>query len=218
MRRIPALLFNLSNALDEYVLQYLIGGRQGYGWRDMLGSPVVRAIGANDPVFAVWKGTIRKYQFSNALMNEMWFPYHIDHDYKPNSDIFIHVHWSQAVVDTGGPAAAPGDVKWQFEVSYAKGHQQQAFIANINTFVVQTADSTVYEHMIAEVQLSAASPSASQIPTADLEPDGLIEVRMFRDPADVADTLNQAPFLHYVDIHYQSDRVNTRNKAPNFYT
>ena len=38
--------------------------------------------------------------------------------------------------------------------------------------------------MLAEVQLSAASPSATQIDSDNLEPDGLIIVRTFRDTTD----------------------------------
>jgi hypothetical protein len=72
--------------------------------------------------------------------------------------------------------------------------------------------------MLAEVQLSAASPSAAQLDSDDLEPDGIILVRCFRDPGDAADTLDQVPFLHYVDIHYQSTNIATKAKIPNFYT
>jgi len=72
--------------------------------------------------------------------------------------------------------------------------------------------------MLAEVQLSASSPSASQLDTDDLEPDGIILVRCYRDPGDASDTLNQVPFLHYVDINYQSAGIGTKQKAPVFYT
>ena len=103
-------------------------------------------------------------------------------------------------------------------MSYAKGHDQAAFGTPVTATITQQASTTQYKHLIAEVQLSAASPSASQIDTDDLEPDGIIIMRTFRDPTDAEDTLNQVPFLHYVDIHYQSTGIGTKNKAPNFYT
>jgi len=36
----------------------------------------------------------------------------------------------------------------------------------------------------------------------------------------LANTMNGGakPFVHSIDIHYQSTGVNTKNKAPNFYT
>jgi hypothetical protein len=145
-----------------------------------------------------------------AALREVYLVYHIDHDYKPGSDMHIHAHWSCA---TG----ATGDVKWYFDVSYAKGHNQAPFPAAVTCSVVQTASATAYQHMVAEVQMSAASPSASQIDSDLLEVDGIIMVRAYRDRGDAADTCNQTVFLHTVDIHYQTDRTATINKAPNFY-
>jgi hypothetical protein len=188
-----------------------------FGYRDLLGDVKVLSPGANDPTLAVFRDAIRAFSFSNAVMNECFMYFHIPHDYVPGSDVFIHTHWSQNVIDSGGPAGVPGDVKWSFEVSYSKGHDQAAFPASVTTFITQTASGTQYQHMLEEVQLSAASPSAAQIDTDDLEPDGVILVRCFRDPGDAADTLNQVPFLHYVDIHYQSTNIATKAKAPNFY-
>lgn len=209
--------YHVTQNQTNNVLSYLNGGTVGQGWNDLLGTLNVRSIGANDPTWEVYRGNIRQYQFANTGMNEIWFDYHMQHDYKPGSDIYLHIHWSQAVVDTGGAAGAPGQVKWYFDVSYAKGHQQQAFSAPITTSITQTASGTAYMHMLGEIQLSASAPTGSQINSSQIEPDGVLLVRAYRDPTDVADTLNQAPFVHFVDIHYQTDRVNTKNKAPNFY-
>lgn len=189
-----------------------------FGFRDLLGEIKILSPGANDPTLAVFRDSIRAFSFSNAVMNEANFHFHIPHDYAPSSDIFIHAHWSQNVIDTGGPAGVPGDVKWQFEVTYAKAHNQAAFSASFTTSVVGTASTTQYQHLLHEVQLSAASPSATQIDSDIIEPDGLIIVRAFRNPVDAADTLNQVPFLHYVDIHYQSTNIATKAKAPDFWT
>ena len=188
-----------------------------FGWRDILGRVSVRSIGASDPALAVYRGSIRQFMFSNAVTNEVFVEAHIPHDYVPGSDVHIHVHWSQIVVDTGGSAAAPGDAKWSFDLSYAKGHNQAPFSAPVTATVTQTASGTQYQHMIAEVQISAASPSGSQIDSDLLEPDGVILVRAWRDPADAADTLNQNPFLHFVDVHYQSTNIATKQKSPDFY-
>jgi hypothetical protein len=189
-----------------------------FGFRDLLGEIKILSPGANDPTLAVFRDSIRAFSFSNAVMNEANFHYHIPHDYVPGSDIFLHFHWSQNVVDSGGPAGVPGDVKWQAECSYAKGHDQAAFPATFTTSTTQTASGTQYQHMLTEVQLSAASPSATEIDSDILEPDGLIILRAFRDPTDVADTLDQVPFLHQVDIHYESTNIATKAKAPDFYT
>ena len=43
-------------------------------------------------------------------------------------------------------------------------------------------------------------------------------VRLYRDASDAADTLDQDPFVHYVDIHYQSTGMGTKDKNTPFYT
>lgn len=189
-----------------------------FGYRDLLGEIKILSPGASDPTLATFRDSIKSFSFSNVAMNEVYFHYHIPHDYVPSSDIFIHFHWAQNVVDSGGAAGAPGVVKWQAEVTYAKGHNQAAFPASFTTSVTQTASGTQYQHMLIEIQLSASAPSATQIDSDILEPDGLLIARIFRDPTDVADTLNQVPFLHHVDIHYQSTNIATKAKAPDFYT
>lgn len=189
-----------------------------YPWADLIGEVTDRVGGAAAPTWAAYRGNVYAYQFSNASTREAQLVFHVPHDYAPGTDLYIHAHWSQIVVDSGGPAGVPGDVRWQFDVTYAKGHDQAAFPAPITLGVTQTASGTQYRHMIAEVQLSAASPTASQLDSDDIEVDGLLLVRVFRDPGAAADTLNQAPFLHTVDIHYQSTGIGTKNKAPNFWS
>lgn len=213
----PNQMYHLNQTTNDNVINYLSGGGTGSGWNDLLGTPTIKGSGANDPSWTAYRGSIKQYQFSQAVMNELYFAYHIQHDYKPGSDMHLHIHWSQNTIDTGGTAGAPGQVKWYFDVSYSKGHNQAAFSAPITTSITATASGTQYQHMLNEVQLSAASPSGSQLNSSILEPDGVILVRAYRDAGDAADTLNQAPFVHFVDIHYQTDRVNTKNKAPNFY-
>jgi len=189
-----------------------------FGWRDMLGQIVTKAAGANDPVWAVYRGTIRAYQFSNALMNETWVILHLPHDYVPGTDIHVHAHWSQITVDTGGAAAVPGVCKWYFDVSYAKGHgtaggAADAFNAVITQSVTQQGSTTQYGHMVAEVNISSAAGDATHIANTRFEPDGILLVRCYRDAADAADTLNQTPFLHMVDGHYQSTNIGTKQKS-----
>lgn len=194
-----------------------------FGWRDIIGQVVPKGVGAANPTWAVYRGSIYQYEFDSAATIEAWLTFHIPHDYVPGSDLYIHAHWSQAVVDTGGPAGVPGNAKWQFDISYATGHgtagsTADPFNAVITTSVVQQASTTQYGHMIAEVQFTAAAGNASNIANSRIQVDGLLLVRVYRIKADAADTLNQVPFLHTCDVHYQSSNMATKNKAPNFYS
>lgn len=229
----PAFSFPRSIEFDQVtVFDQIIMGKEttagiqidpsapAFGWHDLFGDIVIKVAGANDPTWAVYRDGLHEWEFSNVLMNEHEFKYHIPHDYVSGSDVYIHVHWSQNVVDTGGPAGVTGTMKFYFECSYAKGHgtpggSADAFTASVTTSVTQQGSTTQYGQMIAE---TAATDDGTLLIDRDrLEPDGVIKIRAYRDPADAADTLDQTPFVHYIDIHYQSTNIATKNKAPNFY-
>lgn len=204
-----------------------------YGWRDILGAIHVRpaAGGGNAslPDYVSYNGfNIYAFRFGttnpNNHLHEAFIEYHLPHDYVPNSDIYIHSHWSQATVDTGGTAGVPGICKWMYNVLSAKGHgtpgssSRGAFSTEVFCSGLQQGSTTQYGHMISEIQLSSLTPTSNQINSSTLEPDGLLLVRVYRDPNDTQDTLNQDVFLHFVDIHYQSTNISTKQKSPDFYT
>ena len=193
-----------------------------FGWRDILGQIQTKGVGASDPDWVVYRGSIYQYRFSAGHLHEAWVNYHVPHDYVPGSDLYIHVHWSENIVDTGGTAGVPGNVKWYFDITYADGHgtaggAADPFVSPITVSVVQQASTTQYGHMIAEVPFTNNGGTGGLLNSNTVQVDGLFLVRIYRDPADVADTLNQEPFVHMVDLHYQSNNLATKNKSPNFY-
>jgi hypothetical protein len=189
-----------------------LSGNESYGWRDLVGQIVVRGSGAQDPSFVNIPGSTNMYAYefpTNPASNkQFWVNYHIDHDYAFGTPIYLHVHWINA-------AATPntGVVRWGFEYSVAKGHQQQAFNLTSTTtvYVEQTCNATRYMHHIAEISVGDA------IPATNLEPDSIIMTRIFRDTDSANDTNTDSVFPLLVDCHYLSDRLNTPNKAPAFY-
>lgn len=175
-----------------------------FAWRDIVGQIELRGTGANDPTFAVWAGNIYQYRFSATVMNQVFFVFHVPHDYVPGTDVYMHVHWSNA-------AASPntGTVRWGFEYIFAKGFDQAAFSSTNTVYAEQASSGTQYQHMIAETDA---------ITMTGLEVDSLIIVRLYRDAAHGNDTCTDAVFAHTADIHYQSTNIGTKAKAPNFYT
>lgn len=189
-------------------------GTPAYGWKDLVGDVSVRGIGGTDPAFNVFRTNIRKHQFT--VNDEVWVDFHMPHDYAPGTDIYIHAHWA-IIVDTG----TSGGVTWGWDVTYAKGYEQEAFPATINTTKQQNLATGVgtngqYVHHIAEVQLSAASPSASQLDSDNLEVDGLIMVRCYLSGNTINGT--PEPFLLFTDLHYQSTQLATKGRNSPFYT
>ena len=178
----------------------------------MLGQIRTRGVGATDPNDATYVGNIKAYNF--AVNDEAWIDYHIPHDYVSGTDIHLHFHWS-----TNSAIVTGGSVTWAADITYAKGHNQAAFSAVVNTTVVGNASTAQYQHMITEVQISASTPSASQIDSDNLEPDGVIMVRVYLSANNMTSSgAVPDPFLHFADVHYQSTNISTKNKVPDFYT
>jgi hypothetical protein len=125
--------------------------------------------------------------------------------------MFLHVHWSHISASVSG-----GTVTFTFEVSYAKGHNQAPFSAPVTLTLVAPAPTVQYQHQISEIQLSAKSPTANQLDTDLLEIDGLLLVQT-KYTANGMTGATPDPFVHFVDIHYKSTGVGSKNKAPNFY-
>lgn len=183
-----------------------------FGWRDILGNVTQLNIGASKPTFATYQDSLRQFQF--AVNKEEYFEYHIPHDYLQGSDIFLHLHWSHI-----GAFVTGGTITFEYELSYSKSHNQAAFPASVTGNIVGTASTTQYQQILSEVQVSAASPSGSQIDSDNLEPDGLIiaRIKVTSNDLTVSEGGTPDPFIHYADIHYQSTNIGTKQNAPAFY-
>lgn len=184
-----------------------------FPWHDIIGDVRPKTTGAGTPAAATYiGGQIQQYRFvANDICD---FLYHVPHDYLPGSDVHLHVHWSHNGTDI------TGDAVFTYYATYAKGHNQDNFDAEVTgTITYATTDITTtprYRHRIDEVQLSTSGGSASQIDTDNIEPDGLILVRINLTtlPTITAGSL----FVHTSDIHYQSTGIGTKQKEPDFYT
>jgi hypothetical protein len=190
-------------------INYIAPPDQGGGWRDILGQSISPTAG---PTIPVWTqiGATAFYAYVYQTNDQQWFFFHINHDYKPGTDIYLHVHWL-----TNGTST--NNVKWEFTWSFAKGFNQGAAStynlsgagAGQGTSTVEQAGSgTQYQHMTSEI--------ATPVSDADFEVDGIMMVRLRRiaqTGAANADTV----YVTMMDLHYQSDKLNTKNRIPDFY-
>ncbi len=186
-----------------------------FGWRDLEGPISLPQTAAQRPTLTTYASPVEDYVFS---ANDHYGPlkYHIPHDYVPGSDLYIHVHWSH----NGNNIS--GSIVFNYFILYAKGHGQAAFPA-IPVNLTHTVGSLTIgntpqrSHRIDEIQLSAPTPSASQLDSDDIETDGMIIIHF--DVPTIPTITGGAgkPFIHYVDIHYQSTNLGTKQKAPAFH-
>ena len=187
-------------------------GTPTFGWHDLTG--VLQVYGeAGDALRSSYRGGIKALQFIEG--SSAYIDFHLPHDYVMGSDIFFHAHWSHAATTVTG-----GSVTWGFELMYAKGHNQAAFEEPVTVAVVQSANPIQYQHMIAENVASTPGGAAGVLlDTDELEVDGLIQCRIYLDSNDLLVSGGGVPdpFVHAVDIHYQSTNIATKNKAPGFW-
>lgn len=191
-------------------------GTPTFPWRDLIGDITPKTSGTGAPTLAAFRGgNVRAFFYSAGDDGDCVF--HIPHDYVPGTDLFLHLHWAH------NGTAISGSLVVDYYITYAKGHNQANFSAEVNrTLTVSTPDiATVpqYRHRVDETQISAASPAASQIDSDNIEVDGLILVRFETTtiPTITGGTTNE-PAYFTIDIHYQSTNMGTKAKAPDFYT
>ena len=147
---------------------------------------------------------------SSGLREEMVFdvadyvfvdPLHVNHDIKINGDCYLHVHWSTNGTDIN-------TVKWEFQVLRALRDTGQ--FSTLNSYTVEQAGAgAAWNHNVAEV-LDADKLTLT-------EPDELILVTLRRLTNGTGTENNDKIFGLTVDMHYESDRDSTLNKASNFY-
>ena len=187
-----------------------------YPWADIIGNVVVDAAGAGAPTLAAFiGGAVRRWAFSAGDMADCEF--HIPHDYAPGTDLYVHVHWAH------NGTAISGNFIGTFTYTYAKGHNQANFstekVVSCTYATVNIGTTPRYRHRIEEVQLSSAGGSASLLDSTLVEADGVIGMNYTQTtvPTITGGAPNE-PFVFFIDIHYQSTGIGTKQKAPPFFT
>jgi hypothetical protein len=187
-----------------------------YPWGDLIGDVSPKTTGAGAATLAAFRGgAYRGWFYGAGDLCDMLF--HVPHDYAPGTDLYLHLHWAH------NGTAISGSLVVTFGVTYAKGHNQANFPAEVAPVLTVSTPNigTIpqYRHRVDELQLSAASPSGTQLSTGSIEPDGLILVGLTATtiPTITGGSTNK-PCFFTCDIHYQSTGIGTKNKSPDFYT
>lgn len=177
------------------------------GWADIVAEFYTRG-GPSSPNTTGFREGIYLYEFDADTTMEAFANFHIPHSYKVGTMLYPHVHFS---VNTN----ATGVVRWGFEWTYARRHDSTGTRTFGNTgflykeFTVPA--NSAYTHFVAEVDDLAG------IPSTDVEVDGMILMRIFREAAHVNDTFADSVFGITVDVHHETDRHATPQRAPDFY-
>jgi hypothetical protein len=143
-------------------------------------------------------------------------------DGNPSSALTL-IPGEQAITIATTEQELSGNAIMNFYISYAKGHNQAAFSTEKDVSLayntVNIATTPRYQHRIDEVQFTTPGGSATLLDTSLLEVDGVILVNFdFATIPTISGGSSNNPFVHFIDIHYQSTGVGTKQKVPNFYT
>lgn len=177
--------------------------RTKLGWRDNVIEITLRN-GPSEPQFSQFRDGIYLPAFVQTDVQSGYGNWHIDHDYAMGTPLYLHIHWTTN-------SSELGTVRWGFEYTLAKGHQQMAFGPTTTVYVEQASLGVPYMHYVAEVS------DANAIPGLNIEPDTLILCRVFRDATHVNDTFGDQAFGAALDLHYQAAQSTTPRKRPDFF-
>ena len=177
----------------------------GVGWNDLTSFlSVAKSPSSNFPTERLFGVSGLREELAFDVDDYVYVqPFHVQHDIDPGAEAYIHVHWS-----TDGTDTQP--VKWEFNVMRALGHDQANFIELPTFSLVGTPPGTPWRHNITEV----TNPADVIVLT---EPDELLLITLRRVPNGATEN-EDSIFGLQVDLHYQTSRTNTPNRAPNFYT
>lgn len=150
------------------------------------------------PAIIAIAGTgILAYAFigTGVLADELHGSIETLHDFLEGSDIIPHVHWMPSTNDAG-------DVKWQLEYIW---------ISRTGTVTVSTTiDVTV---AAAETAWTLNRADFPTIDGAGRQIGDRFMFRIFRDPADVADTYGFDAAIMDFGIHFERDTLGSRQVA-----
>jgi hypothetical protein len=169
----------------------------GIAWDDIIIYPGALGTGASAPdleVFAA-SGNLKQYAFagSGATVEQLYGSFEIPHNYQEDTDLRPHLH-------VAGTVGAAGNCKFYMEYSIVNNNG--TFPAPTTISVVLTPGGTAWVHKAGEFDIIAG---------AGLNIGAVCIFRVYRDPADVADTYGSDVSLLSIGIHYQIDSFGSKN-------
>lgn len=192
----------------------LLEHRTGEGWNDLVSDIVVQS-GADAPSWSSFRDGLYGYAFSPSVMNQCYANFHLRHDYDATGGstsypgmVYPHIHWTSNTASTG-------TVRFGVEYSFARRGDSTGvvdFPAATTLYIEHTVGAgEQYRHHVSE------APEGSGIAGTDLQVDGVMMCRFFRDATHPNDTFPDDAILLSVDLHYPCHVQATPYRFPPFY-
>lgn len=184
-----------------------LDNRTKKGWFD-LQSPIYTRPGGNSPGFVSFKGRITRPELEYGKEQEVFCDWHINHDWKPGSMLYPHVHFTTK-------SNMSGNIMFHVEYTYAAGFgsTKPSTFCDIQEIMIEyyIPPNSAGIHFIAE------AAEGYGIPGTNLEVDSVIMGCIHRHDGMMSNEMTDSVILVQADLHYEKDRMSTPNRKPNFY-
>jgi hypothetical protein len=194
-RKFPPTGANYSEFEDDGTLVF---NGDATVWDDMLPVSVTVGSGGSAPAFSVYNGNLRAYEFngSGGASHELNLGWQMSHRRKEETNIVPHIHLFIPDDVTGGT------IKFYCEYTWTNVNQTGAVATTtISGTVVRGASAGISNnHILSFGTVTGTGKTLSSI----------FMCRIYRDPADVADTFGSSVWLKSADLHVEIDTVGSR--------
>ena len=165
---------------------------------DVYPSSVTIGSGGSAPSFTAYNGNLRAYEFlgSGATTKELNMGFQIPHSYKEGSTIVPHIHLYIPDDGTGGV------IKFYCEYTWTNVNQT-------GTTATTTTSGTI-TRVANEGINNNAILSFGEIVGTGKTMSSVFMCRIYRNPADAADTFGVSCWLKSADIHIEMDTLGSR--------
>jgi len=163
-------------------------------WKDLAIGGASLGAGASAPDMVAYNATnimLRGFD-GGATLEQLYDSLEIQHDYAEGTNITPHLHWLPST-------AGAGDVKWQLEYTIIRG--STVVVAPTTVSVTTSTTSTAWVEFISNF---------TAITGTNVKIGDQLLFRLFRNPADAADTYGADAVITTIGFHYLADTIGSR--------
>lgn len=194
-------------------------------WKDLYGLISVRTGGQANPLSLQAMDTNSKfygYATASGGLSDAYLEFHVNHDYKVGSDMFLHLHImtnnnsnaNLTVVFTADVSLAQLSYSGSTNPSHSKFFQESGGAVTLAPLQHTFDASPIDRHIVIEQPLSTNGGSSTTLDSSKINVDSLILVRIRRNGGAGSDNANNNyTFLLQCDLHYQTSRIGTLRRT-----
>ena len=167
-------------------------------WDDLLQNSVTVGGGASAPTFSAYNGNLLAYEFlgTGVTTKDLQMAWQMPHAWKEGSDIEPHIHLYVPNDGTGGV------IKFYFEYTWTNVDAEEVAATTISGTYTVTAAAGNRHRILQATSIVGTGKTLSSI----------VSARIYRNPADAADTFAASVWLKAADIHYLKDSHGSRQE------